>query len=697
MADKLLFKTVILVLSVLFFFVGKSYGCASVPPVAVLSAEPAYVDVDENTILDGNDSYDPDGNITKYEWDFDYNDINFEADYSEISGNAPDGAFDGNTPHSYSSPGVYTAALRVTDNDSLTDIDTCTVYVRGTYYVDPNGDDDANGLTIDTAWKTVVRAVTTAGPGDTVNFRGGKYQTVIDALDPNIIAIGADYRALFSTKANANNRITFKSYPKETAIITCMKLRDDPNDWTLVTGNIYSTKLLVQQFSPENVSKVPHCSEDGVPLRLMTVHYENGDANDLTGPGQWVRNIIDHNLYVWSTDGNNPGTHQTEFAEFIYGGSMTIATMQNPSDDANEADYLTFEDLVIEGGYYPILISTDYIEVKNCVLRNSYGAGVKGNGAEPADYNNPDDPCDANYFNSTYALIEDCDIYNFGESGIAITGGDYWIVRDNVIHDNANNRGDLDYLPDTSLYTKAAGIILKNNNKETIVERNTIYDLDTAYGAIQLGGCSWGGIADEGVDLVVRNNIIYNVSGSYVVIFQAANNCAFYNNVIYGCNAARGIVEFSLSNYLHSDWDNDDCVIKNNIFYNNVAGPYAGGCNLTYYEHHSGCVSNLESNYNRIDPNKTYWWGASDVNLADWQNTLYHDQQSITNDPNFVDAPNHDFRLDVNSPCIDVGDPNGDYTGQTDIYGDNRVIDIVGKGDDVNDVDIGPDEYDPNS
>jgi hypothetical protein len=38
---------------------------------------------------------------------------------------------------------------------------------------------------------------------------------------------------------------------------------------------------------------------------------------------------------------------------------------------------------------------------------------------------------------------------------------------------------------------------------------------------------------------------------------------------------------------------------------------------------------------------------------------------------------------------------NGNYDGETDIDGDERVIDIASKDNDVNDVDMGADEYDP--
>ncbi len=51
----------------------------------------------------------------------------------------------------------------------------------------------------------------------------------------------------------------------------------------------------------------------------------------------------------------------------------------------------------------------------------------------------------------------------------------------------------------------------------------------------------------------------------------------------------------------------------------------------------------------------------------------------------------YDYHLTTDSPCIDRGDPNGDYTGQTDIDGEPRVFD--GDYNDVPIVDMGADEY----
>jgi PKD repeat protein len=77
--------------------------------------------------LDGTGSYDPDGTIESYEWDFESDGL---YDYIETSGSAPDGAFDGKTAHIYGDDGTYTATLRVADNNNESDTDTCEITVN---------------------------------------------------------------------------------------------------------------------------------------------------------------------------------------------------------------------------------------------------------------------------------------------------------------------------------------------------------------------------------------------------------------------------------------------------------------------------------------------------------------------------------------------------------------------------------------
>ncbi len=58
---------------------------------------------------------------------------------------------------------------------------------------------------------------------------------------------------------------------------------------------------------------------------------------------------------------------------------------------------------------------------------------------------------------------------------------------------------------------------------------------------------------------------------------------------------------------------------------------------------------------------------------------------NVGDDPCFVDPSVGDYHLSAHSPCINAGDPNGDYTDQIDIDGEPRVV--------GSNVDMGADEF----
>ncbi len=98
------------------------------PPVAVIEAEPTFGQAPLTVSFDGSGSYDVEGPIAKYEWDFDNN-----------------GTIDANgvtVNHPYAAAGVYTAKLIVTDGAGLTDDATVEITVNaaptGSIVVDPN-------------------------------------------------------------------------------------------------------------------------------------------------------------------------------------------------------------------------------------------------------------------------------------------------------------------------------------------------------------------------------------------------------------------------------------------------------------------------------------------------------------------------------------------------------------------------------
>ncbi len=94
-------------------------------PVAIFYADKYIIFADEEITFYGTDSYDPDGEILHYNWDF--------GDGFEISG--------GIVEHSYSDLGNYTVVLTVRDNDYLEDVAVDTIFV-----VNSTQDSDLDGV-----------------------------------------------------------------------------------------------------------------------------------------------------------------------------------------------------------------------------------------------------------------------------------------------------------------------------------------------------------------------------------------------------------------------------------------------------------------------------------------------------------------------------------------------------------------------
>ncbi|MBN1787426.1 MAG: right-handed parallel beta-helix repeat-containing protein [Sedimentisphaerales bacterium] len=92
-------------------------------PVAVLYAEPPVVKRGDIVVLDGSESYDPDGEIVEYKW--------VVGDGSDPHIQPDNGYFTGKTVHVYETEGVYTVTLTIKDNEDppATDSVNCQVEV----------------------------------------------------------------------------------------------------------------------------------------------------------------------------------------------------------------------------------------------------------------------------------------------------------------------------------------------------------------------------------------------------------------------------------------------------------------------------------------------------------------------------------------------------------------------------------------
>jgi len=93
-------------------------------PVAIIDC-PVNGTVNESIFFDGSDSYDEDGSIVKYTWDFPTGDIVGNPIY-----------------HTFTTLGNHTVNLIVEDDDGAEDSEMCTVYIKGIDIPDTNDTDE---------------------------------------------------------------------------------------------------------------------------------------------------------------------------------------------------------------------------------------------------------------------------------------------------------------------------------------------------------------------------------------------------------------------------------------------------------------------------------------------------------------------------------------------------------------------------
>ena len=143
-----------------------AYCCGDYPPVADLTVDPISAAVDEDITFDGSASYDSDGTITKYEWQWTTGGVWEDTNTTEI------------VTHSYDTRGFYNVTLRVTDNDNYTDTYTTIVVVfSDPIYVDSSVSDGNNdGSNWANAYNYLQDAFDAASAGDVIWVANGIYK-----------------------------------------------------------------------------------------------------------------------------------------------------------------------------------------------------------------------------------------------------------------------------------------------------------------------------------------------------------------------------------------------------------------------------------------------------------------------------------------------------------------------------------------
>ncbi len=203
--------------------------------------------------------------------------------------------------------------------------------------------------------------------------------------------------------------------------------------------------------------------------------------------------------------------------------------------------------------------------------------------------------------------------------------------------------------------------IIKNNTND----KNN-YDVDGG------GIACYNGASPQILNCIVRDNTAY---------YSGAISCWGSDLVMKGCIISGNSADCGGG---ISCYENGDATIVNCTISKNSADGYGGG----------GIFHQLS---NATITNSIIWANQAGVSgdqidcYLNCPTIAYTDIQggwsgtgNINSDPCFVNADANNFHIEPNSPCRDEGDPCGDYTGQTDIDGDPRVMGPF--------VDIGADE-----
>ncbi|GAI29983.1 unnamed protein product, partial [marine sediment metagenome] len=248
--------------------------------------------------------------------------------------------------------------------------------------------------------------------------------------------------------------------------------------------------------------------------------------------------------------------------------------------------------------------------------------------------------------NDSDITLTDCIIADSGNRGISCSNSDPNITNC-VIKDNGDDGISCD---------NGCDVIVHN----CIIERNDgegVYDYEPSSAVITNNIIRWNG--SHGVyyysmgvdDAAIKNNWIHNNgtdnNGHGIYIDSALQNTVVVrnntvvNNDSYGISSSRAVDDIRISNCII--WDNDDGQLYN--------------CTATY-----SCIENGDTS-----------------------------NGNINDDPCFVDDTDpNDYHLSSDSLCIDKGNLSGNYDDETDIDGEDRLIDGDANG--TARVDMGADE-----
>ena len=285
-------------------------------------------------------------------------------------------------------------------------------------------------------------------------------------------------------------------------------------EWADTTVPLKSFDYETKQLEPAYVSKY-----GAVP---NSTYYIFNALEELDSPGEWYLDRDSGMLYIYPP-------------ENIENAKITISLSTKDLITVTDAEYLCFDGLTISGTRgNGIVINSNNVTVKNCLVSELSGIGVKVDGF--------------------YNKITDCEFTHIGAAAVDIKGGDRETLKSGenrvencLIHDysevsitegaGVNLYGVGNVCAHNEIYNAPQQAVFYGGNNN-IIEYNNIHDvalLSSDCGAIYTGR-RW----DE-VGSIIRYNAVYNIGGEeftpHAIYFDdGSSGQTVYGNIIMNSN-----------------------------------------------------------------------------------------------------------------------------------------------------------------
>ena len=364
-----------------------------------------------------------------------------------------------------------------------------------------------------------------------------------------------------------------------------------------------------------------------IPMTLMMPNNEtkspkkDGKVQHLRGSWQWTRTFEGKKgrIYVRIPQGASP---------YGSGADVQISGSLGTLDVRHDQHHVNIEDLAVRGGYYGIRTAGDFTSVKRTKVENTFSDGIKGNTRFVTPNNSTETrPGDGKVIDSL--------VKYFGESGIDITGGSRWVIVENTIKFDINNRlglqtpgitqtqidnilGDFPSGSDNVANgPQGNGIMIKGVGSNTFVIRNTLDTFKYArQGVITVGGSTNADPGFETINMQLKGNTIKNVKngnkpgGEYAIVVTDSLNATIENNTVKDSIFKRSIVQFQKGQQAASGTNR----LRNNNFYQNLQIKDDNGNATTRYlyrESGTNGMKGTEFKDNKIPTGWRYLVGGS--------------------------------------------------------------------------------------